>query len=166
MTDKSSTKSVRDEFHDPLENYEPKTYDDPLEEALAESTVEAITHQPCATIPPETKVRDALDTLSGLHVACLLVEEEGRLVGVFSDRDVLDKVALEYDTVQDWPVSEVMTRQPVYVYEIDPAAAALSVMAVSGYRHVPVLDLNDRLAGIVSPQRLTAFLQRYLRPPV
>ena len=54
-----------------------------------------------------------------------------------------------------------MTTNPVYVYESDPSAAALSVMAVSGYRHVPILDLHDRIAGIASPQRVTAFLQRF-----
>ena len=163
MSDESSTESVRDEFQDPLENYEPKSYDDPLEEALAESTVEAITHQPCATIASGPTVREALDMLSGLHVACLLVEEDGGLVGVFSDRDVLDKVALEYDVVKDRPVSDVMTRQPVYVYETDPAA--LSVMAISGYRHVPILDLDDRLVGIVSPQRVPLSPRTTLSPP-
>ena len=68
---------------------------------------------------------------------CLLVEEEGRLVGVFSDRDVLKKVALEYDQMKDTPVSELMTKEPVFVYESSRSAAALSVMAVSGFRHVP-----------------------------
>ena len=80
---------------------------------------------------------------------------------MFSDRDALDKVALEYDEVKDQPVSEVMTANPIYIYESDPSAAALSVMAVSGYRHVPILDAHDNLAGIVSPQRLTEFLQKF-----
>ena len=161
MSDELSKYPSPDDFQDPLENYEPKTYDDPVEQALAEQTVEAMQHQPHATISPETTVSEAVHKLAGLHIACLLVEEDSKLVGVFSDRDVLDKVALEYDAIKDRPVSEVMTSNPVYVYETDPAAAALSVMAVSGYRHVPILDAQGHLTGIASPQRVTSLLQRF-----
>ena len=71
------------------------------------------------------------------------------------------RVALEHEAMRDRPVSEVMTANPVCVHESDSAAAALSVMAVSGYRHVPVVDLDDKIVGIVSPQRVTAFLRKY-----
>ncbi len=150
-----------DDFQDPLENYEPKTYSDPLEQALAEDTVGAIRHEPFATIPPEMLIHEAVEKLAGMHVACLLVAEDNKLVGIFSDRDVLDKVTLEYDKVKDQPVRTVMTDKPVYVHEEDSAAAALSVMAVSGYRHVPVLTASGELVGIVSPQRVTGFLQEH-----
>ncbi|NIP85142.1 MAG: CBS domain-containing protein [Planctomycetales bacterium] len=152
-----------EDFQDPLENYEPKTYEDPLEEALAEETVTAIRHEPYVSIPPEMPIRDAIAKLAGLHVACLLVEKDRKLVGVFSDRDALAKVALEYDRLQDQPVSRVMTSNPIYVYETDCPAAALAVMAVAGYRHVPVLNLEEQLVGIVSPQRVTAFLHTHFR---
>ena len=149
------------EFQDPLENYDPKKYDDPVQQALVDKTVAAIQHSPYTTIPPDTTIAEAVGKLAGLHIACLLVAEGEHLVGVFSDRDVLDKVAWEYDDLKDHPVSEVMTTDPVYVYNTDPAAAALSVMAVSGYRHVPILDVNDKLDGIASPQRVTNFLQKF-----
>lgn len=149
------------EFQDPLENYDPKTYSDPLEQALAEENVTAIQSTPYASVPPETPVAEAIKRLAELHVACLLVEQEGKLVGVFSDRDLLDKVALEYDQVKDQPVSEVMTDSPVFVYETDSAGAVLSVMAVSGYRHVPVLKADNTIAGIASPQRVTEFLHQH-----
>lgn len=150
-----------EDFQDPLENYDPKVYDDPLEEALAEETVEQIRHEPMATIAPDTPIVDAVKQLAGLHVACLLVEEEGKLLGVFSDRDVLDKVVVEYAEMKDRPVRDAMTDNPFYVYETDSSAAALSVMAVAGFRHVPVLDLKQNLVGIVSPQRVTSFLQQH-----
>ena len=66
------------------------------------------------------------------------------------------------NAVKDRPVSDVMTTRPVYVYGTDPAAAVLSVMAVSGHRYVPILNLDDQLVGIASPQRVTTFLRRYL----
>lgn len=150
-----------EEFQDPLENYEPKTYSDPLEEALAEETVAAIRHEPYVSIGPDTPVHAAIEKLAGLHVACLLVEQDRKLLGVFSDRDALDKVAHEYDQVKNRPIREVMTGNPIYVYETDSPAAALAVMTVAGYRHVPVLNLADELVGIVSPQRVTSFLHSH-----
>ncbi len=156
------TYSDPDDFQDPLENYDPKVYEDPLEAVLAEETVDQIRHEPMATIAPDAPVHEAVKRLAGLHIACLLVEQEGKMLGVFSDRDVLDKVAIEFDAVKDRPVRDVMTGNPVYVYETDSSAAAFSVMAVAGYRHVPVLDLKQNLVGIVSPQRMTSFLQQHL----
>lgn len=157
----NDTASQPEGFQDPLENYEPKQFDDPLEQALVEQEIGSIRHEPYTAIPGETPVHEAVNKLAGLHIACLLVTEEGRLTGVFSDRDVLQKVALQYDDVKDLPVRDVMTKDPIYVYETDSAIASLTVMAMCGYRHVPVLDLNDKLVGIVSPQRVTEFLQSH-----
>ncbi len=151
-----------DEFQDPLKNYDPKVYCDPLMKALAEEKVTSVQYRPVAAISPQTTIREAVQALSKLKVACLLIEEAGRLVGVFSDRDVLDKVALEYDTLRERPVSEVMTRDPVCVFDSDSSAAALSVMAVCGFRHVPVIDVKHQVVGIVSPQRVTEFLRKQL----
>jgi len=151
-----------EEFSDPLQNYDPKIYKDTLEKALAEETVVAIQCTPVATITPDTPIHAAVKALAGMQVACLLVEEGGRLVGVFSDRDVLDRVALEYEQVKDRPVGEFMTTDPIYAYENDSAAAALSIMAVSGVRHVPVTNIEQKVVGIVSPQRVTEFLRKHV----
>lgn len=155
----NASTSASEDFQDPLENYEPRQYDDPLQQALAEQTVGQLHTQPFASVTPDTPISTALSKLVGDQIACLLIEQDGRLVGVFSDRDVLAKVALEYDQIKDQPVSEVMTNDPVYVYDTDSAAAALTVMAVSGYRHVPVVDLDEKLVGILSPHRMTKFMR-------
>lgn len=148
-------------FEDPLENYDPPQFDDPVERALHEQRASAIPSKPFAAVSADTPTAVALEKLVGKHIACLLVEDGGRLAGVFSDRDVLEKVALEYDRVKDLPVREVMTVDPVHVHEDDAAAAVFSVMAVSGYRHVPVVDSDHAVVGIVSPQRATSFLQKH-----
>lgn len=161
MTSKPDKFAKPEDFQDPLENYDPKQYDDPLEEALAEQPAVAIQSIPYTCVSTDTPIHEALQKLAKLHVACLLIEEAGELVGVFTDRDALDKVALEYDAVKDHPVSEVMATDPVFVYDTDSAAAVLQVMAVQGFRHVPVLDLQRKILGIASPQRITEFMQNY-----
>lgn len=158
----SNSNESENEFQDPLDNYDPPTYDDPLEQALADESVTAIQTAPYASVSPETTVGEAMKKLVGDEIACLLVEEEGRLVGVFSDRDILNHIALEYAETKDRPVKDFMASDPVYVFNTDSASAALCVMAVSGYRHVPVVDLDHKLVGIISPQRVTRFLREHV----
>ncbi len=148
-----------EDFVDPLSNYEPRQYSDAIQEALAEETVAAIRSRPHAEISPDNTIYSALQALAGLQVASLLVVDKGRLVGVFTERDVLERVALRFDEVKDRPVREVMTSNPVVVYESDPAGAALSAIAVAGFRHVPVVDLNGAVVGVISPRRVFEFLQ-------
>jgi CBS domain-containing protein len=153
------------EFQDPLENYEPKEYADRLEEALAEETVAAIRSKPYAEISPDKSVFGALQALAGLKVASLLVVENDSLVGVFTERDALERVASRYSEVKHLPVRDVMTSNPVVVYETDPAGSALSAIAVAGYRHVPVLDIDARVVGVISPHRVFEFiLERFESP--
>jgi CBS domain-containing protein len=148
-----------EEFEDPLSNYEPAVYADVLEEVLAEQTVSAVQTKPYAEISPDKTIYEALQAFAGLKVASLLVVEQGVLVGLFTERDVLERVAARDHRVATDPVREVMTTDPVVVYETDPVAAALSAIAVAGHRHVPVLDVADRVVGVLSPRRVFTFLQ-------
>ena len=155
-----------EEFEDPLSNYEPKVYDSPLSEALTEKTVAAIEATPFAVIPVDAPVRQAVHALHGLKVSSLLVVESDKLIGIFTERDVLEKVAENYAALADAPVRDVMTANPIVVYVNNQSGAALSAIAVSGYRHVPVLDMDDLVVGIVSPRRVFSFLERYFQPTV
>lgn len=158
MADLNPPPIPEDEFADPLENYDAPVYADALEEALATRTVADLEALPCETIPADMSISEAVKKLAAIHHACLLVEEEGRLAGLFTDRDLLDRVVLEYEDCRDQPVRTVMTPDPVYVSESDCPAAVLAVMAVSGFRHVPVLNADGMIAGVVSPRRITEFL--------
>jgi CBS domain-containing protein len=150
-----------EEFQDPLENFEPKEFDDPLEQALVEEEIGTIRHEPFTTISPDTTIQKAVELLAERHIACLLVAEQDKLVGVFSERDVMARLALEFEDWKHRPVRDAMTSDPVYVNEIDSAVSALTVMAVCGCRHVPVVDLDEKLTGIISPQRITDFLRKH-----
>ncbi len=159
----SDSKEVSaDEFQDPLEDYSEPKFSDPVEAAIHDALVSEIQTQPHLCVSSDTSVREAMQLMVGQHIACVLVEEEGVLVGVFGDRDVLDKVALEYDEVIDGPVSAVMSSNPVFVGESDSVARVMSIMAISGYRHVPVVSPEGQPVGIVSPHRLGGFLKEHL----
>ena len=146
------------DFEDPLENYDPVEYSSALEQALAEECVTEITFQPFATVTPTTSIRDAIGQLRSQEISSLLVVEGQNLVGIFTERDVLEEVALQFSLLGDHPVSDVMTKDPFVVYETDAAGAALAAIAIAGYRHVPVVNTSGKLLGVVSPQRVFAFM--------
>ena len=106
-------------------------------------------------------IRDAVKTLYETQVSSLLVVADDRVVGIFTERDVLEKVAGDYPALADKPVQEVMTADPTVVYETDPVGAAVAAIAVAGHRHVPVLKMDSTLYGIVSPRRVIQYLEKH-----
>jgi CBS domain-containing protein len=148
------------EFHDPLSNYDLPAYSDQMERELVENTINAMVTRPLITVPPTATVTDVLATMVERDVACVLVtDEQDHLLGIFSERDVLLKVAEHFEMVRDQPISEVMTPKPMAVYETASPSQALNLMAMSGFRHIPILDVDDRVVGIVGPRRVTRYLQ-------
>ena len=106
-----------DDFEDPLSDYEPLEYSSELEWALAEEPVRAITARPFLQVRPTASVRQAVQAMAGSRSASLLVVDGESVVGIFTERDVLEKVAEQYDRVASHPVSEFMTSDPAVVYE-------------------------------------------------
>lgn len=149
------------EMNDPLSNFEPVQYASELERALAEDAATAIECQPFLTIAPHASLGEAIELLGESGVSSLLVVDGDRLLGIFTERDVLEKVVEQYSRVRSQPVEQFMTSDPTIIYESDPSAAAAAAIAVAGHRHVPVLDMDRRVRGIVSPRRFFQFVDKH-----
>ena len=93
-------------------------------------------------------VADALRRMHEAGTDCLLVRDGDRLVGIFTDRDAVVKVAGKGVTSAE--VREFMTPDPVVLRPDDRLAVAINKMAVGGFRHVPVVDASGRPIGVVS----------------
>jgi CBS domain-containing protein len=92
-------------------------------------------------------VRTAIRRMHDSGTDCLLVTDGDRLVGIFTDRDAVLKVAGR--DVAARPIGELMTRDPVVLRHDDPIAVAIHKMAVGGFRHIPIVD-DGRPTGVVS----------------
>lgn len=148
------------DFEDPLKNYEVVDIDE-FETALRDEHVTDIENKPFLTISPDSTVGAVVAKMAEKSVGCVLVTESERLVGIFTQRDLLMKVAEHYEDVKDKPVRELMSADPVVVHETESPAVAINLMAIGGFRHVPVLDVDDRVTGLVGPRRTTKYLQKY-----
>lgn len=155
--------SGADEFEDPLSNFEPHQYESELARALAEDPVSAIKMLPSLSVTASTPIRDAVELLHRHQISSLLVLDTDRekLVGIFTERDFLERVCERFGKLADDPVAKVMTPEPTVVYDIDPAAASLAAIAIAGHRHVPVLDTGGKPVGIISPLRVFRFLEKH-----
>jgi CBS domain-containing protein len=98
-------------------------------------------------VPTGTPVVDALRRMHESGLDCLLVMDDRRLVGIFTDRDAVLKLAGR--TTRPATIDELMTRDPVILRHDDPIAVAINKMAVGGFRHVPIVD-GGRPTGVVS----------------
>ena len=92
-------------------------------------------------------VDDAIARMHAEGVDCLLVTENGVLVGIFTDRDAILKVAGEGGEGRS--VGDLRTRDPVVLRSGDAVAVAIHKMAVGGFRHVPIMD-GSVPTGVIS----------------
>ena len=101
------------------------------------------------TVSRDTKVIDAIALLAERRIGAMPVMEGGRVVGIFSERDVIYCLKKEGADVLNAPVSRAMTA-PVFSAEPDmPLLTALALMTKRRIRHLPVIE-DDRLIGFVS----------------
>jgi CBS domain-containing protein len=106
-------------------------------------------------IAPTATVGDAVHLMRERRAGCVLIVEEGRLAGIFTERDLLYTVGL---SPLERPVYEVMTRNPDVLRPDDPIVYALNLMSVGGYRHVPLVDDAHRPVGVVSMRHIVHYL--------
>ena len=111
---------------------------------------EMIAGQKLLTVAPGDSVRAACILMSSGNVGALpVVDEDGALVGMISERDVIKRSVIVYRPSEETPVSLIMTRDPRWLPPDAPPRAAADAMREGGFRHLPVCG-EGGLMGIVS----------------
>ncbi|HLO79072.1 MAG TPA: CBS domain-containing protein [Magnetospirillum sp.] len=114
------------------------------------------------SLPPQATVREAARLMAAENVAALLVAEEAKLLGIFTERDVSARVVaagLDPDTTR---LGQVMTPEPRSLAPDDSISEALDMMRRHSFRHLPVLDDHGRPVAMVSVRDLYAVVQDQL----
>ena len=101
------------------------------------------------TAPPETTVSKAAKLMASKNVGAVMVVENERLVGIFTERDAVFRVMAKGLDAQATKLAEVMTNEPQTVDPDKSFGYALLMMHENGFRHVPVIE-NGKPIGIVS----------------
>jgi CBS domain-containing protein len=103
-------------------------------------------------------IRQAIEAMHLQRTGCVLVVEQERLLGIFTERDVLTKVSGQDVNIDRVQVGEYMTPDPACLGLDDELVYALNQMSVGGYRHIPLLDDEGRPVGIVAMQHIVDYL--------
>ena len=128
-----------------------------VEADLLRDRIERLWHKTPFAVTPDKPTGDVLKKMVDETIGCVMVVDNGRLVGIFSERDALMKLNVDAAKFSAKPISQFMTPKPVTLDTNDKIAFALQKMNVGGYRHLPILH-EGKLAGVISIRDILRYL--------
>jgi CBS domain-containing protein len=131
-----------------------------LAKSLRTDRVSRLTLRDVFSVDQATPIESAVTGMAERGTGCVLVTKDGSLVGIFTERDFLDRVAARSLDVS-LPVSHVMTPSPKTVTKTDTVHVAIELMATGGYRRLPVLGKDGRPVGVLSVKDVVHYLVEY-----
>jgi len=135
--------------------------DSDVERSLVHDKVVLLLPRKPIVVEPSLSIREVLQLLVERSIGCVLVVDDGRLAGIFTERDAIVRVGAALHEVGDFPVGDFMTPNPETIESDAQIAYALQKMDVGGYRHLPVMA-GERIVGVVSIRDILQYLVRHL----
>ena len=136
---------------------------DDLESALNEVPLTEIVKKDPLIVESNTSLATVLQAMQREDRGATLVVESGKLVGIFTERDVLLKVAGQPLDLAQAEIRAFMTRDPVTLPDDSTVALALNQMVLEGFRHIPLTDDEDRPVAEVSMRDLMEYLSEFFK---
>jgi CBS domain-containing protein len=134
---------------------DPKTA---VERGLLKDTIASLAPRSPIVVASSTPVREVLRLLVKQRIGCVFIVDQGKLVGVFSERDALLRLNTQASEFQDQPISKFMTPNPQSLKADARIVFAVHQMDLGGYRHLPILDPQGRLDGVISVRDILRYL--------
>lgn len=116
-----------------------------------------------AEVTPESSVKEAIVLMKEKGIGAVLVCEKDppRMLGIFTERDLLKRVAGKGWDLDEHKVSEVLTTNPDCLTPRDTVGFALKMMMTHGYRHIPLIRKDGKPYGLVSVRDLLMYLSEH-----
>jgi len=133
----------------------------------------SLLQEPLRTLPsrtpivlsPQMSVTDAVRVMHTEHRGLVLITQDGtaatKLIGIFTDRDVMNRIVDRGRNPATIALAEVMTTDPESLRPDSTIAWVLNKMAVGGFRHVPIVDEHGRPVFVVSVRDVVEFLVEF-----
>jgi CBS domain-containing protein len=134
-----------------------------VERSLLNDRINVLAPNRAISVPPTTSVVDVLRLMADKGIGCVVVAEAGRPVGIFSERDALLKIGADAAQVAARPVRDFMTPKPETLVADAKLAYAVQRMDLGGYRHLPIVDSQGAVTGIVSARDILRHLMESLK---
>jgi len=124
---------------------------------LRRDPVSRLDPPPPRSVDRSATVADAVALMKRDNAGCVLVCEGDKLVGLFTERDLMTRV-LAVNKPLSLPIADVLTPNPETVSPRDPVRLAVRKMKSGGHRHLPVVDENNRPVGLLSVKGVVRYL--------
>ena len=143
-----------DIFDDELkEMYTSAGKDSSLESAISPNDpLETLTQEKFIVLDENATLRETIDKIQQFHVGCVLLKKNGKLSGIFTERDIVQKVVGNRHDLEKEKVLTFMTKSPDALHLKDPIAFALNKMIAGGYRHIPIINFDNKPIGVIAMQ--------------
>ncbi|MBR9978028.1 MAG: CBS domain-containing protein [Bacteroidetes bacterium] len=122
--------------------------------------------KPAITVDIDVPIRDAIHMMQSKRIGCVLVTSHNKLLGIFTERDVLKKIIGAAFDLRSTPITEVMTINPQALNDDDTIAYALNFMDLGGYRHIPIVNEQFEPLGVVSVKDIVSYLVQHFADEV
>lgn len=129
---------------------------------IANTPVAEVAQREVVRSSPDERVGPLIERMRELRRGNLLIESpDGKLVGIFTENDLLHRIDLDASDWREQRIGDVMTAEPVTVLQNHSIAAVMRRMEKGGFRHVPVVDASGRALGVVSIRDLLRHVVEY-----
>jgi len=106
-------------------------------------------------------LRDVIENIKIHHIGCVLLENNNEISGIFTERDIVRKIVGNRHNLETEKVKDYMTRNPDVLYKNDLIGFALNKMINGGYRHIPIINEENKPIGIITMQDIINHLGNY-----
>ncbi len=131
-----------------------------VEEALKRERVGSLPLQAPVRVGPATTVPQTLEKMRSEGAGCVLVCDGDRLVGIFTERDVLNKL-FGKEHRSDLTIDALMTPNARCLHPDDTLAEAIRLMTERGYRHIPLVEKDGRVAGVIAANDIVHYIAEH-----
>lgn len=140
---------VDEEYVDQIDQ-EPRTTT-AIQDRLITDTLAALNPKAPITIDASASLAKAIHQMNAHRIGCLVVTDaKDKLVGIFTEKDVLNRVVGVVEDMETAVIANYMTPDPIALTTDLPIAQALHEMHIHGFRHIPLIDSERRPEGIIS----------------
>jgi CBS domain-containing protein len=132
-----------------------------IADKLSKTKIRHLPLRPPALVERGASIRETVEAMKARNLGCALVCEDGLLVGIFTERDLLNKV-LGQPISYSATIDQVMTLNPEKLSLEDSVISAMYLMEDGDYRNIPLVDVQGKAAGVVTVRDLiTYFAEHY-----
>ncbi|MDG2266267.1 MAG: CBS domain-containing protein [Candidatus Marinimicrobia bacterium] len=136
--------------------------DIPINQALSlNDPIEHLSLRYHPSVESGTTLESAIKILGDKKVGCIMIERNSQIIGVMTERDFLLRVTGKGLDLQSELVDSYMTKNPETLTPNDPISYALNKMHIYGIRHIPIINENGKIYGLISVKDIISHLGNY-----